>query len=196
MRMPASSYPWRISRVLKRLLFMVLSLTGLSLLMVSCTEETRRARTTDHILMIDKEVIDYHHQVVRSENEEIGEYTSRHQWKMIQTPTGLRYMIIGQGNGKKITKGDEIRLKFSISLLNGNDVYTSDSLGFKVIYPGVSEEETGLQEALLLMNRGDHAKLIVPSHLAYGLLGDLKKIPAGATLVYDVEVLDPAHGNR
>ena len=175
---------------------MILLLTGLSVLAFSCKEETRQARTTDHILMIDKQVIDYHHQVVRSENEEIGEYINRHQWKMIQTPTGLRYMLVRKGEGKKIIKGDEVRLKFSISLLNGNNVYTSDSLGLKVIYPGVSEEETGLQEALLLMNRGDHAKLIVPSHLAYGLLGDLKKIPAGAILVYDVEALDPAHGNR
>jgi len=39
------------------------------------------------------------------------------------------------------------------------------------------------------MRQGDRAKLIVPSHLAFGLLGDLKKIPAGATLVYDIEIL-------
>lgn len=195
MGMPPSSLKW-ISLVFKLFLLILLPLACLSLLAVSCKDETRKARTTDHILMIDKDVMDYHHQVVRSENEEIGEYISRHLWKMIQTPTGLRYMILGKGNGKKIVKGDEIRLKFRISLLNGNEIYSSDSLGFKVVYPGVSEEETGLQEALLLMSRGDHAKLIIPSHLAYGLLGDLKKIPAGATLVYDVEVLDPAHANR
>jgi len=195
MRIPSSSVSG-FSRTFKLFPGVILLLTGLSVLAVSCKEETRQARTTDHILMLDKQVIDYHHQVVRSENEEIGEYINRHQWKMFQTPTGLRYMLVRKGEGKKIIKGDEVRLKFSISLLDGNNVYTSDSLGFKVIYPGVSEEETGLQEALLLMNRGDHAKLIVPSHLAYGLLGDLKKIPAGAILVYDVEVLDPAHGNR
>ena len=193
--MPPSSFSF-FSRVLTMLPGAILPLTGLLLLAVSCKEETRQARTTDHILMMDKQVIDYHHQVVRSENGEISEYISRHQWKMIRTPTGLRYMIVRKGAGKKIIKGDEVRLKFSISLLNGNNVYTSDSPGIKIIYPGVSEEETGLQEALLLMNRGDHAKLIVPSHLAYGLLGDLKKIPAGATLVYDIEALDPAHGNR
>jgi FKBP-type peptidyl-prolyl cis-trans isomerase FkpA len=195
MRMPSSSLSG-LSGTFRQMPGVILLLTGLSLLAVSCKQETRQARTTDHILMMDKQVIDYHHQVVRSENEEIGEYISRHQWKMVQTPTGLRYMLVKKGEGKKILKGDEVRLKFSISLLNGNNVYTSDSLGLKVIYPGVSEEETGLQEALLLMNRGDHAKLIVPPHLAYGLLGDLKKIPAGAILVYDVEALDPAHGNR
>jgi FKBP-type peptidyl-prolyl cis-trans isomerase FkpA len=195
MRMPAFSFPG-ISRVFKMFRLVILTIFGISLIFVSCKEETRNARTTDHILMMDKQVIDYNHQVVRSENEEIAEYINRHQWKMIQTATGLRYMIMGKGKGKKIIKGDDVRLKYSISLLNGNNVYTSDSLGVKVIYPGVSEEETGLQEALLLMNRGDHAKLIVPSHLAYGLLGDLKKIPAGAALVYDVEVLDLAQRNR
>ena len=168
----------------------------LSLLIFSCEPESRPARTTDHILTMDNKLINYNHQVVRSENDEIEDYINRHHWKMIQTPTGLRYMIYERGNGKKIRKGGEVRMKYKLSLLDGNILYQSDSLGIKVIYPGTSEEETGLQEALLFMQEGDHAKLVIPFHLAYGLLGDLKKIPAGATLVYDIEILDPAKGNR
>jgi FKBP-type peptidyl-prolyl cis-trans isomerase len=30
----------------------------------------------------------------------------------------------------------------------------------------------------------------MPPHLAYGLIGDNKKIPARATIIYDVEILD------
>jgi FKBP-type peptidyl-prolyl cis-trans isomerase len=40
------------------------------------------------------------------------------------------------------------------------------------------------------MNVGDRAKFIVPSHLAFGLLGDQKMIPPQATLVYDVELIN------
>jgi len=46
-----------------------------------------------------------------------------------------------------------------------------------------------LEEGLLLLHQGDKAKFIIPSHLAYGLLGDQKQIPPGATLVYDVELI-------
>lgn len=179
-----------------KLLSMAFSVTAFSLLILSCEQQTRQARATDHILMMDNKLINYNQQAVQLENYEIEDYINRHHWRMIQTPTGLRYMIVERGKGKKIIKGDEIHMKYSISLLNGYDIYKSDSLGIKVIFPGTSEEETGLQEALLFMQGGDHAKLIVPSHLAYGLLGDLKKIPAGATLVYDIEILDPAQGNR
>ena len=40
------------------------------------------------------------------------------------------------------------------------------------------------------MKVGDKAKFIIPSHLAFGLLGDENKIPKRATLVYDVELID------
>jgi FKBP-type peptidyl-prolyl cis-trans isomerase len=179
-----------------RLLIRAISITAFSLLILSCEQETRQVRTTDHLLMMDAKEINYNRQLVQFENNEIEDYISRHHWKMIQTPTGLRYMIFERGKGKKILKGDEIHLKYDLSLLNGNTIYQSDSLGIKIIYPGTSEDETGLQEALLFMQIGDHAKLIVPSHLAFGLLGDLKKIPVGASLVYDIEILSPARGNR
>ena len=39
------------------------------------------------------------------------------------------------------------------------------------------------------MKVGDIAKFILPSHLAFGLLGDEEKIPKRATLVYHVELL-------
>jgi FKBP-type peptidyl-prolyl cis-trans isomerase len=39
------------------------------------------------------------------------------------------------------------------------------------------------------MKAGDKARLLVPKHLAYGLLGDDKRIPANSILFYDVELL-------
>ena len=46
-----------------------------------------------------------------------------------------------------------------------------------------------LEEGILLLKEGDRAKFIIPSHLAFGLLGDMKKIPAKAVLVYDIELI-------
>ncbi|MCX6286025.1 MAG: FKBP-type peptidyl-prolyl cis-trans isomerase [Bacteroidetes bacterium] len=192
--MAGSSFPG-ISGACK-LLFIAVSSMSFVCMFTSCEPETRRARATDHIRMMDDKLLNYNQQLVRSENDEIEEYISRHQWKMLKTTTGLRYMIYEKGKGKKIKMGGEVRLKYSLTLLNGNAIYNSDSLGIKIIYPGTTEGETGLQEALLFMLLGDHAKLIVPSHLAYGLLGDLKKIPAGATLVYDIQILDPVQRGR
>jgi len=40
-----------------------------------------------------------------------------------------------------------------------------------------------------LLRVGDCAKIIIPSHLAYGLIGDQKKILHKASLVYDIEFI-------
>ena len=174
----------------------VFILTGIILLFVSCEPETRPLRSTAHIMMMDDTIVKYNREVVRAEDEEINDFIARHQWKMTRTSTGLRYMVYEKGKGVKVKKGAEVKLKYVMSLLNGQNIYSSDSLGLKIIFPGTSEGETGLQEALQLLREGDHAKLLVPSHLAYGLLGDLKKIPARATLVYDVEIVSIGKENR
>ena len=40
------------------------------------------------------------------------------------------------------------------------------------------------------MNVGDKARLVIPSHLAYGSQGAGGVIPPDATLIFDVELMD------
>jgi hypothetical protein len=182
---PYSSFSGRFSR----LLGITLVIASGAVFFTSCEPEPRQARATDHIRMLDDTVINYHRQVVHTEQGEIDDYILRHQWQMLKTPTGLRFMIYRQGKGAVIRKGDLVEIKYSLSLLNGTEIYSSARQGNRFIRPGATEGETGLQEALLMMKCGDCAKLIAPSHLAFGLLGDLDKVPSSAALVYDLEVL-------
>ena len=39
-----------------------------------------------------------------------------------------------------------------------------------------------------MMREGDKAKLIVPSHLAHGLVGDFDKIPPLTPIVVDIQL--------
>ena len=129
-------------------------------------------------------------QLVKTEDEEINEFVSRYGWKMTTTGSGLRYDIYKHGNGAKPVFGNNVKLNYEVRLINGDLCYDSKDdkpLEFTI---GKSNVEQGLQEGILLMRVGDRAKLIIPSHLAYGLHGDEDKIPKRATLVYDVELLD------
>jgi FKBP-type peptidyl-prolyl cis-trans isomerase len=49
--------------------------------------------------------------------------------------------------------------------------------------------ESGLEEGILLLQEGDKARFIMPPHLAHGLIGDRDKIPARATIIYDLELV-------
>jgi FKBP-type peptidyl-prolyl cis-trans isomerase len=80
-------------------------------------------------------------------------------------------------------------LNYTLTLLTGDTVYTSRNDGPLLFEVGKGQVITGLEEAILLLRVGDRAKIIIPSHLAFGLIGDQNKINHKASLVYDVELV-------
>lgn len=126
----------------------------------------------------------------KTEDDQIRDLVKRYGWKMEETGTGLRIMIYKKGEGLQPKNGNSVKINFNVKLINGNVVYSSKEEGPREFLLGRSDEISGLHEALLLMHVGDKAKLIVPSHLAFGLMGDDEKIPKRATLIYDVELLE------
>lgn len=134
---------------------------------------------------------DYAH-IALGEREEkvIDQYVMRHEWRMIKTPTGLRYVVYRNGSGKRPERGDVVKYNFELKLLNGIVVTSSEVDGPQQVMIGHDDVVSGLHEALQYMNAGAKAKVIVPSYLAYGLTGDQDRIPKGASLIYDIEIID------
>jgi FKBP-type peptidyl-prolyl cis-trans isomerase FkpA len=139
---------------------------------------------------LDKTFVNVNHELVKKEEKEITNFIERYGWKMQQTGTGLRYMIYKNGSGVKAEKNKIAKINFEVKLITGDLCYSSKTDGSKELLIGKSGEISGLEEGILLLRVGDKAKFIVPSHLAYGLLGDENKIPKRATLVYDIELLE------
>ncbi len=128
--------------------------------------------------------------LVRTENERIEAYVNRHKLDMQVTGSGLRYVIRKAGNGNQIQTGDTVSLDYVVKFLTGDVVYTSEERGIMTFIAGKGGIESGLEEAILLLHKGDKATIILPSHLAFGLLGDENKIPPKTALIYEVEVLN------
>lgn len=128
--------------------------------------------------------------LVNKEEENINDFVRRYRWDMEKTGSGLRYMVYKEGNGQKVVAGKRITLAYEIHFLTGDLVYSSDEDGQLTFIVGRGGVPTGLEEGILLLHQGDRAKFILPSHLAFGLLGDDQRIPPRTVLVYDVEVLD------
>lgn len=126
--------------------------------------------------------------LVNSENTDITNYINRHKLSVVETGSGLRYQITSNGTGTKAEIGNIVVLNYKVKLISGDVIYSSDENGplqFKIGHGGI---ETGLEEAILHMRVGDKAIIIIPSHLAYGLLGDSKRIPKRSTIIYEIEV--------
>ena len=128
--------------------------------------------------------------LVDKDTEIIENYIKRRDWNMAVTETGLWYEIYQQGNGPEIKGNDQITYNYSVWLLDGTLCYSSDSLGVGSFVVGKGRVESGLEEGVLMLKRGSKSRFILPPHLAHGLIGDENRIPARATLIYDIEIVD------
>ncbi len=128
--------------------------------------------------------------LLNEEEEDIANYIKRHGLEMTETGTGLRYQIVKQGSDQRIGKGEKVILEYEVCSIAGDLFYSSEKDGLKSFVVGEGGVETGLDEAMAYLHRGDVAKLIIPFHLAYGLHGDDNRIPEYATLVYTIKIID------
>ncbi len=108
-----------------------------------------------------------------------------------ETESGLRYKIIQEGKGDKAAKGDTVSVHYEGSLSSGQ-VFDSSykrnkPIDFKL---GVGQVIPGWDEGIGLLQVGDKARFIIPSHLGYGAAGARGVIPPNATLIFDVELMD------
>ncbi|MFN8254968.1 MAG: FKBP-type peptidyl-prolyl cis-trans isomerase [Bacteroidales bacterium] len=122
--------------------------------------------------------------------ERIKSYAKRRNWDLTETKSGLWYQVYERGKGPKSKEGQVAVLKYKISLLDGTVCYSSDSLGVKQFAIGHGGVESGLEEGILLMGKGDKVRLILPPYRAHGLIGDLNRIPARSIIVYELEIVD------
>ncbi|MDR0320748.1 MAG: FKBP-type peptidyl-prolyl cis-trans isomerase [Treponema sp.] len=104
------------------------------------------------------------------------------------TPNGLQYEVMVEGNGKKPSANDIVRVHYEGRLTNNMLFDNSYERGEPIEF-ALNEVITGWSEGLQLMSVGSKYKLYVPSEMGYGQYGN-GPIPAYATLVFIVELLD------
>jgi FKBP-type peptidyl-prolyl cis-trans isomerase len=111
--------------------------------------------------------------------------------KMKQTNSGLRFMIYKKGDGEMIARsGQTVYTRLRVELLNGTICHETPKEETENFVLEHSDKESGVHEALRFMKKGDRAKLILPSHLAHGLLGNRDQIPPQSILYIDLELVE------
>ena len=165
----------------------------MSLSYLACTD---KLDNNQQVKSIDKgqrkkDLMEANRNLVMQELEAIDEYVNQHNLDMVKTGTGLRYCIEKQGEANLIKAGDVVSLDYEMCFLNDEEVVASSQKdGLMTFIVGRGGVEIGLEEAILYLHKGDVATIIIPSYLAYGLIGDGDKIPPRTTMVYKVKVIE------
>lgn len=137
---------------------------------------------------LEKQVDSERQSMMSKEKESIDKYLTDNKLNPVATGTGLRYVILKQGTGSIANEGDTVRVKYSGKLLNGFEFDPGrEPISFVI---GRGEVIKGWDEAFSLLTKGTKAKLIIPSHLAYGERGAGEVIPPFSTLTFEAELLD------
>ena len=111
--------------------------------------------------------------------------------KAQSTPSGLKYVILEEGNGAKPVQGDPIQVHYTLRLNDGEKLDSSYDRNQPLdATVGVTGLIQGWMEALTMFNRGSKVFLIIPAELGYGSRGAGGVVPPNATLYFDMEVLD------
>jgi FKBP-type peptidyl-prolyl cis-trans isomerase FkpA len=106
-----------------------------------------------------------------------------------KTASGLIYSVIKPGTGAQPKATDKVKVHYKGTLTDGTVFDSSIERGEPATFPlnGVIKCWT---EGVQMMKVGGKSKLVCPSDIAYGDHGSPPKIKPGATLVFEVELLD------
>src|SRR5688500_7565355 len=102
---------------------------------------------------------------------------------------GIQYEVVKEGTGAQPELSDSITAHYKGALLDGKEFDSS----FKRNQPftaRLTQLIQGWQIAIPMMKEGSHWRLWIPSELAYGDRGAGGDIPGGATLMFEVELLE------
>lgn len=139
---------------------------------------------------------------IDKEKEAIAKYITEKGITTPPTESGIYFIETKKGTGAKVEAGKTVKFNYTGALLDGKIFDSSNEkeafeagigLPQREYKPlevpvGVGQVIPGMDEALMKMQVGGKAKVIIPSSLAYGGQANAS-IPAYSTLVFTIEVV-------
>lgn len=156
---------------------------------VGCTEEEE---PVEQFSWTKEQSVKLGEELAKEEDLRIKLFIERQtEYSFTKTGSGLYYDDLSKsGQSDLAEEGNVACVDVKIMLLDKTICYETESDECLELKIDKSEAESGLQEALKLMGEGDRFMVIIPSHLAHGLVGDQDKIPPLSTLLVDVTLAE------
>jgi FKBP-type peptidyl-prolyl cis-trans isomerase len=122
----------------------------------------------------------------------LKQYLQEEKLDVKPTQSGLYYMVLREGKGETIEKGDTVVVNYEGRFLNGKffDSTVRRKQPFQFVYGTEWQVVKGLEEAIGMMREGEKSLFILPSELAFGTEGSSTGIiPPFTSLIFEVEII-------
>lgn len=106
---------------------------------------------------------------------------------VVVTESGLQYLVVKEGSGKKPDPNDVVTVHYTGRLIDGTVFDSSVERGEPATF-AVGQVIAGWVEGLQLMSEGAAYRLFIPSELAYGEHGT-GPIQPNSALIFDVQLI-------
>lgn len=117
--------------------------------------------------------------------------TEQPEGEAMITDSGLEITMIEEGTGETPAAGDIVVVHYTGTLEDGTKFDSSYDRGEPIAFAlGQGRVIPGWDEGIALLSVGSKAQLVIPPQLAYGDQGAGGVIPPGATLRFDVELVE------
>ena len=107
----------------------------------------------------------------------------------VKSPAGFVYEEVAPGKGPSPVPTDTVKVHYKGTLTDGTVFDSSIDRGQPAVFP-LNQVIPCWTQAVTMMKVGGKARLVCPPELAYGDRGAPPKIKPGATLVFEVELLE------
>ncbi|MEQ8850611.1 MAG: peptidylprolyl isomerase [Phycisphaerales bacterium] len=133
-------------------------------------------RAAEQVAMMEKQIADH-----------LAKYDASVE-DAVETESGLRYVIVKEGEGASPDTRDTVRVHYTGWLTDGTKFDSSHDRGDPLEFP-LNRVIPGWTEGVGAMKVGGRRFLIIPPAIGYGARGAGNVIPPNATLIFDVELL-------
>lgn len=121
----------------------------------------------------------------------LSKYMTKNYPTAVPSKTGLYYIHLKSGIGRKPITGDTLIIHYKGKLISNTEFDNTykDNTPFRYVVGGSTEVIAGFKEGIMNMYEGDTGILIMPSKLAYGEKRN-GPIPAYSSLIFEVYLYD------
>ena len=160
--------------------------------MIKMNVSVTELQKSDEFFMEKKQFLAWSNTLSASENDIISRFLREERINIEPTPSGLYFILLKVGSGRKPVKGDIVTVNYEGKFLNGkyfdSTVKRNEPLEF--VYGEEYIVIRGMEEAIGMMREGERTLIIVPSNLAFGSAGAGRGIiPPYTALIYELELL-------